>query len=134
LPEIELKDNRLVVHHAGGRTGTQPFPTLPSFENDIVSVMYDADESCVPQMAENLKTLTSKTVVLPYCLSARDGDGTFHLNYDPYSSSIYPINPKYKEFYYPYPARNSRPAYDYVLGDTFRTMEDVQLSTITLDT
>ena len=134
MPEVELKDNRLVAHHVGGRQGTQCFPVLPAFEKDIVSVLYDADESCAPQMVENRKTLASETVVLPYCLSASDGPSTFHLNYDPYSSSIYPMNPKYAQFYYAYPARNSRPGYDYVFGDTVRTMEEVQLATTTLDT
>ncbi|NQW23753.1 MAG: FkbM family methyltransferase [SAR202 cluster bacterium] len=106
---------------------------MPAFEKDIINVLYEADESCISQMVENWNSRPSETVVLPYCLSASDGVGKFHLNYDPYTSSIYPLNPRYAQFYYTYPARNSRPGYDYVFGDTVRTMEEVQLATTTLD-
>lgn len=95
--------------------------------------MYDADESCVPDMLEYSKSQPSKTVVLPYCISAGDGGCTFNVNYDPFTSSIYPFNPRYAQFYSTYPARDSWPNNDYVVGDTHRTMEEVQLSTTSLD-
>ena len=124
-----MSDNRLVVHHVGGRAGSRSFPVLPAFERDIINVMYDADERCLAQVMEIWKTQPSKTIVLPYCLSARDGVSKFHINYDPYTSSIYPLNPRYAQFYYTYPGQG----YDYVLGDTFRTVREVQLPTTTLD-
>lgn len=126
-------DNRLVVHHVGGRAGSGNFPVLPSFEKDLFTVMYDADESCLPQMLAHSNQLPSQRVVLPYCISAGEGECTFHLNYDPYTSSIYPMNPRYAEFYFPYPVRDPQLGYDYVLRDTVLTMEEVQLSTISLD-
>lgn len=95
--------------------------------------MYDADESCLPQVTEKWKTQPSKAIVLPYCLSARDGVCKFNINYDPFTSSIYPLNPRYAQFYYTYPVQNPRRAYDYVLGDTVRTMKEVKLPTTTLD-
>jgi FkbM family methyltransferase len=128
-----LLENRLVVHHVGGRAGSRSFPVLPAFERDIINVMYDADESCLSQIVESWKTQPSKTVVLPHCLSARDGVCKFHVNYDPYTSSLYLLNPRYAQFYYPYPVQNTR-GFDYVLGDTFRTMKEVQVLATTLDT
>ena len=129
----ELIENRLVIHHVGGRGGIRGFPVLPAFERDFINVMYDADENCVPEMLEYSKSQPSKTMVLPYCISAGDGDCIFHLNYDPFTSSIYPFNPRYAQFYSPYPAVNSWPRNDYVVGDTLCTMEEVSLSTTSLD-
>lgn len=128
-----MLENRLVVHHVGGRAGSRSFPVLPAFERDIINVMYDADESCLAQVHEYWKTQPSQTVVLPYCLSARDGVCKFHINYDPYTSSIYPLNPRYAQFYCTYPVQNLRQGYDYVLGDTFRTVREAQFSMTTLD-
>jgi len=126
--EIRPIRNRLVAHHVGGRHGERSFPVLPAFESDIINVMYEADESCLPQIMERWKTQPSRTVVLPYCLSARDGVCKFHLNYDPYTSSIYPLNPRYAQAYFPRPG-----GFDYVLGDVLRTMKEVELPTTTLD-
>jgi len=136
---IGLPENRLVVHHVGGRAGIRGFPILPAFERDYINVMYDADQSCVPEMQEYSESQPSKTVVLPYCISAADGECTFHLNYDPFCSSIYPLNPRYARFYSPYPAvwggfpPRASPRNDYVLGDVLRTMKEVQIPTTTLD-
>lgn len=124
-----MTENRLVVHHVGGRGGERSFPLLPAFEKDIINVLYDADSSCLPEAAEYWKSRPSETIVLPYCVSAGDGVCTFHLNYDPPSSSIYQLNPKYAQFYKPTPSRK----YDHVLGDSNRTMEEVQLATNSLD-
>jgi len=104
---------------------------LPAFEKDIVNVLYEADANCLPQMMEYWNEQPSDTVVLPYCLSDRDGDGKFHLNYDPYTNSYYRMNPRYAEFYYP--RLYGYGGYDYVVGDMVRTMEDVQLPMTTLD-
>lgn len=126
-------ENPLVVHHVGGRAGPRGFPVLPAFEADVINVMYDADESCVPQIVERWKTQPSKTIVLPHCLSACNGSCKFHVNYDPFTSSIYLLNPRYARFYYPYPVQNTR-GFDYVLGDTFRAMKEIQVLATTLDT
>lgn len=128
-----MSENCLIVHHVGGRSGSRSFPVLPAFESDVVNVMYDADESCLEQVMDNWKEQPSKTIVLPYCLSGRDGVSKFHINYDPYSSSIYPLNPRYGEFYMPPLDPDGQQGFDYVLGDAFRTVKEVQLSTTTLD-
>jgi hypothetical protein len=93
-----LTENRLVVHHVGGRGGERSFPVLPAFEKDIINILYDADSGCLPEAMEYWKSQPSETIVLPYCVSAGDGVCTFYLNYDPPSSSIYQLNPKYAQF------------------------------------
>ena len=128
-----MSESHLVVHHVGGRSGSRSFPVMPAFERDIINVMYDADESCLAQVMDNWKAQPSKTIVLPYCLSGNDGVCKFHINYDPYSSSIYPLNPRYAGFYTPPPEKSMRQGFDHVLGDAFRTVREVQLPTTTLD-
>lgn len=123
-----MSSKRLVVHHVGGRNGNRDFPLLSAFESAVTNVIYDADESCLTQITEVWRVHPSKTIVLPYCLAAKDGVCKFYINYDPCTSSVYPLNPKYAQFYYRDSAR-----YDYVLGDTLRAMEEVQLQTTTLD-
>lgn len=122
------EDNRLVVHHVGGRAGIRSFPVPPAFEEDYINVLYDADESCLKEMVEISDSQPSETIVLPYCISGREGTSKFHLNYDPFTSSIYPLNPRYAQFYGP------SYGHDYVLGDTLRTMKEVELPITTLDT
>jgi FkbM family methyltransferase len=126
-------ENRLVIHHVGGRSGSRSFPVLPAFEKDIINVMYDADASCLAQIIDTWEAQPSKTIVLPYCLSAREGVCEFHINYEPYSSSIYSLNPRYAQFYMPPSGQNLRQGVDYVLGDVFRTMREVHLPMTTLD-
>ena len=41
-----MLNNRLIVHHVGGRAGSRSFPVVDTFEKDIVNVMYEADELC----------------------------------------------------------------------------------------
>ena len=125
-------ENHLVIHHIGGRSGSRSFPVLSAFEKDIINVMYDADESCLEQVTDSWREQESKTIVLPYCLSRQVDVCKFHINYDPYSSSIYQLNPRYSEFYIP-PIDQEPGGFDYVLGDAFRTMNEIQLQTTTLD-
>ncbi|GEM_PF-3313267 len=131
--DAKFEENRLIVHHVGGRAGIAGFPVLPAFERDFINVMYDADENCLPDMQEYAKSQLSKTIVLPYCVSAGEGDCTFHVNYDPFTSSILPLNSRYAQFYSPYPCVASWARNDYVVGDAFRTMEEVSLPTTSLD-
>jgi len=126
-----MLENPLVVHLVGGRGGTPPLPVPPDFEKDIINVMYDADESAVPQIIHNsIDGNLSKTVVLPYCVSSREGVGKFHHNYDPYTSSRFPLDPRYAQFNEPALYQDS---YDQIMEDTFRTMEEVELPLTTLD-
>ena len=126
-------ENLLVVHHIGGRNGSRSFPLLPAFEKDIINVIYDADESCLTEIQERWEIEQSKTIVLPYCLSSHDGVCSFHINSDPYTSSIYPLNPRYSEFYSTGFDSTLKHGVDNVLGNSFRSVRKVQLSMTTLD-
>src|SRR3989338_6087698 len=121
------RELRFIVHHVGGRSGSRSFPVLSAFDADIVNVMYEADQSCLPQIAEQWQRQPSRTLVLRHCLSSREGFCTFRVNYDPYTSSVLPPNPRYAQFYHP------QPGYDYVFGDVMRPMATVELPTTTLD-
>jgi len=120
---------KLVLHHVGGRAGSICFPIPKKFEPDIINVLYEADTSCVDQIKTYWIQNQSQTEVYPYCLSNTVGSCNFYLNYDPYTSSIYPFNEKYKDYYYPYKDSGM----DYVFGDSCQPMQTLTLETTTLD-
>jgi FkbM family methyltransferase len=126
---MTAQERRLVLHHVGGRSGSRSFPVLPRFEGGFVNVLYDADAECVPQIAERWAAQPSMTRVLPYCLGASESVREFHINYDPYTSSLFPLNPRFAGYYYV----QESGGYDYVLGDTLRTVQTVRVPTVTLD-
>ena len=115
------------MHHVGGRDGTRAFPIVPEFEHDVVSVIYDADPDCLDQVRERNKQLGSKCVVLPYCLAGKTEQVVFHLNYDPYTSSLMEADPRYSTF-----SMFHRGA-DYVLGESLKTMERRSVDAVSFD-
>ena len=128
-----MAEKSLIIHHIGGRAGSRVFPVFPAFEKDIVNILYDADESCLAQVKDSWNRQPSKTIVLPYCLSAQVGVCKFSINYDAYTSSIYKLNRRYENFYYIYPNQDLSQRYDYVLKDAFRTIKEIELPTTNLD-
>jgi len=122
--------SKLVLHHVGGRAGSICFPIPEKFETDIINVLYEADASCIEQIKTRWSQHRAQTEVYPYCLSDKVGHCEFHLNYDPYTSSIYSFNEKFKDYYYPYPGLGM----DYVLGDSCQAVQTLTLDTTTLDT
>ena len=84
--------SKLSIHHIGGRGGSRSFPVLPVFENDIVNVLYDADQDCLDQVEAYNRKLQSDLHVLPHCLAEKSGPVTLNINYDPYTSSL--LKPK----------------------------------------
>ena len=121
--------SKLILHHVGGRAGSIGFPIPENFEQDIINIIYDADETCVKQIESIWQNKKFQTFVYPYCLLDKIGSTSFNLNYDPYTSSIYSFDQKYKDYYSP----NDQKDVDYVFGDSFRTMEMFDLNTTTLD-
>ena len=119
---------KISVHHVGGRNGSGDFPSVEFFAAEIVNVMYDADKDCTNQIDNVWSTSKSETFVLPYCLSDKKGLSSFNLNYDPYTSSIYPFNLDYSDYYY-----IKEYEFDYNLGDAAKTMEVINVTTTTLD-
>jgi FkbM family methyltransferase len=121
-------DYQLCVHHIGGRDGARAFPRLERFEQDIVTVVYDADADCVEQMREASSHGGSQSLVaLPYCIAGSSGRRTFNINYDPYTSSLYNPNPDLAEYYF------FQLDHDYIFSEVVRPMERRLVSTVTLD-
>ena len=81
----------LTTHHVGGRAGTRTFPSLKYFEKDIISVLYEADESAISGIKKNTHHLPSKTIILPDCLSGHAGKRDFYIYSNRYFSSLYPL-------------------------------------------
>lgn len=118
---------RLSVHHIGGRSGSRSFPILKPFEQDIVSVLYDADPECLEQVHQANERLGSELIVLPNCFAGSSGERDFSINYDPYTSSMLAANPDFAGWYL------NNGAYDYILGEATRPMEKRRVQTVTLD-
>ena len=91
---------RIAYHHIGARGGTFPLPIEPGNPclADFSVVLYDADADCVPQVIEMSGAFCQNTVIMPFCVGARDGRGELLITYDPYASSLYDINADYAEF------------------------------------
>lgn len=119
---------RLAIHHIGGRAGSRAFPVYKAFEKDIVNVLYEADSECIQHIKERSALLSSELHVLPYCLGASCNDeGIINITYDPYTSSLYELNPEYKSYY------SLQQDCDYHLSDAFKIVERRRVSIITLD-
>lgn len=118
--------NKISLHHIGGRSGSRAFPILKAFEKDIVSVFYDADKDCLEQIKENNRGFGSELYVLPYCLGGANRKAEFHLNYDPYTSSLLKPNNNTGQYYCFYQK------YDYVFEEVLKPMKsfDIELSTL----
>jgi FkbM family methyltransferase len=125
-------DKRFSIHHIGGRGGGGAFPVHARFERDLVLTFYEADPDCIEQIKERNAYLKSEVRVLPYCLGAGPGKATLHINYDPYTCSLLPANPDYRD-YRCFVNYGTSGLVDYVLGDALRSMEQRQLSVVPLD-
>jgi len=123
----EVMNKKISVHHIGGRKSGPAFPTLASFEKDIINVLYDADEECIEQIKQINDKGDAELYVFPYCFSDLLSSSTFNINYDPYTSSLYKFNPYYKSHYY------FDGVTDYVFGETCKTMEEREVDLVTLD-
>ena len=121
---------RICLHHVGGRAGNRSFPLLSKFEKDMVNVLYDADRDCIQQIESRNRILGSEMHVLPYCVGGKTAkEVNFHINYDPYSSSVLEMNKKYADWYFYF--RNDQ--YDYIVKDTLKTVEKRKQQMFTLD-
>ena len=120
-------DDRISVHHVGGRWGTRGFPVVEAFETDLVNVIYEADADAVAQIREKNRHLESELHVLPYCLADRSGQGALNINYCPFTSSLYPVKDREEEF------ATFLANSDFIFSETMRTMEERPVQLRTLD-
>jgi FkbM family methyltransferase len=90
----------IVSHHVGGRGGTRGLPGLGLFEKNIISILYEADESTIDDIKYSLReTYNNNTIVLDDCLSGCSGTRDFYIYSNRYLSSLYPLLPKYQNGY-----------------------------------
>lgn len=86
---------RLVTYLIGARSGGGL--GLPRFTFDTIDVLFEADADCITELENHLAATKQSVIVLPYALGAKDGPGILHINYDPYTSSVYPTAPRSDE-------------------------------------
>ncbi|MBI3513560.1 MAG: FkbM family methyltransferase [Proteobacteria bacterium] len=85
-PRLEL-----AVHHVGGRGGTGRFPLLPQFARDFVNVLYEADESCIQEIADD----DPGQYVIPRCVSHVSAQTEFNILYNASASSVHDIDARF---------------------------------------
>ena len=128
-PEPEPKDPalrayRLNMHHVGGRGGGFPFPMNPYFQNSLETYIYDADADCLEHMEQASATIDH---VIVAAVAERDVEVGFHINHDPYTSSLLPANPKTEEFFY------QDASCDYILKDVLKPIKIRRMAGESLD-
>ena len=77
-------------------------------------VLFDADEGCVAQAEAMGRKTHAQTISVPYFIGGDDAETCFHINHDPFTSSAYPPNAAFSDYYV-----NSQGT-DYVLGEVTR--------------
>src|SRR5438094_499354 len=120
-------NQKLSIHHIGGREGSGSLPPISQFRDDLVYTLYDADADCIEQIKERNEGKCSELHVLPFCVGAGQGKGTFYINFDPYTSSVFRLNPRFSD----YSHFNGR--VDCLLSEGFRPMEERSIEMVSLD-
>lgn len=120
----------IASHHIGGRGGTGSFYVPKPFARDIHHVYYEADADCTEQIAAANEGET--VTVLPSCIGRAQGTARFHIDYDPFMSSLLELNPDYGD-YTLFLIDPVKGALDYQFSDTGRAMETRELKVLSLD-
>jgi len=128
-------ENKFFAHHVGGRAASVEFPYLPKFNEEIVNVIYDADESCILQIKNYYKGNGRNALVLPFCLLDKCGTSPFIIKYDPYASSIFPLNKLYGNYYNYYNKKSNWFNFetDYLLSGVIKAEKVINVNTYNLD-
>ena len=94
---VIVREQLFSKHHVGGRNGRGGFPLVPALHGSLACTVYEADASCCPQIETELSRERYAAVqVVQECIGLSDRRIQFNLNYDPYTSSILSLNPKYQ--------------------------------------
>jgi FkbM family methyltransferase len=124
----QADDDRRIVHfHVGGRSGSTSLTVPTPFAEDVVLVLFDADEGCVAQAEILGRRNHAETISVPYFVGRDDGEIRFNINYDPYTSSAYELNEAFKDYYAT--VRGT----DYVLDEVARPVRTVTVQSRSLD-
>ena len=102
--------NQIITAHIGGRSGSIGFPDNKHFEHEIQKIIFEADEDCLDQ----IKEINPNSKTLNYFVGKDNEKIKFNLNYCPYTSSSYNLNPKFENSYHKH-ERNTDYVYKYVM-------------------
>lgn len=122
-----MHQERISVHHIGGRNGSRAFPILKGFEKDIINILYDADTDCLEHIRDKNQYLKSELHILPYGFGDACKEASLNINYDPFTSSLYDKNPDYNSYY------SFSGDYDYIWAEVGRTLEKRKVNLVTMD-
>ena len=86
----------LAVHHVGGRSGSRRLVVLPTFEADLVNVLYEGDPACIEEMLAASAGLPSRTVALAECIGEAPAPATLRIYRDCGASSLLPLRADYQ--------------------------------------
>lgn len=125
LKDPVLRPYRINMHHVGSRDGGCPFPMSHRFFSDVETYIYDADPACHEQ-TEIFSPFVDHVIVA--AVAGADQQRVFHLNYDPYTSSLLPAEPASRGVFFP-----GEP-WDYVLEDVLKPLKTMPVAGESLDT
>jgi len=123
-----LTREKLTIHHIGGMNGARCFPVINCFEKDIINVLYEANEEEIDGIYARNKSLPSELHVIPFCIWKCEEKINFNLMKDRHASSIFELDPKYKDY-----NNTNCPSHDYQLGDAFQTDKSIEVNAYSLD-
>ena len=115
----------ITYHHVGGRDGTFSFNPPLSFLKSLNIYLYEADESCLDNTHDSI---LSGIKIIPCLLTDQEGLQQFHLNVSANTSSIFPLNERYKDY-----NRLSPEGYEYPLGVTHQLDKLLKLQSHSLN-
>lgn len=121
-------DGYLTLHHVGGRSGSGPFPIIPHFERDIISVLYEADQSCIEDIKQQTSSLGPDQRIFPYCLGRTEGKALFYILRDQYRSSLLKLKKQHTGQY----SYNSQFSWD-ADPQSVEVLEEIEVDLVTLD-
>ena len=116
------------AHHVGGRGGNIGFPQMRNLHSSIAATSYEVDPNCCPQIKYELKRAGYGAIqVIPSGIG-HNRLAKFYMNYDPYTSSLLKLNPRYANYYL------ECNDYDYIARDTFAIIKELEINLESLDT
>lgn len=125
----DINQNLFHVHAIGSRGLDNSFEMGRAFVDGVMFHNYEPDAEANAQTDNYFseKGLLGRTHAV--AMLDRDGGTELNLNYDPYTSSVFPPNPMYRDFYFPYPP----PAGDYTFGVGATPYRRLSVPTMRLD-
>lgn len=118
-----LKPLRINLHHVGGRGGGFPMPLAKNFLDGTEMHIYDADPDCGTQMVR-LSPFVDHVIVA--AVGGVDAETDFHVNYDPFTSSLLKPHPGNSGIFY------QDASCDYILEDVLKPLKTIKVATRTL--